>query len=338
MTGWKKTILAVALVLASLLGYVVYSAEGGEGSVGFQTTQATDSKGAPVLIGVWYPTEARTWPTTLLGLTLMKVAKEGPIAGTGLPLVVISHGNGAGVTAHVDLALALASNGYVVAAPMHSGDNFQDQSAVGTDTFFNLRSQQFLASIDHMATKWRGKSHIDPDRVGAFGMSMGGFTVLTAIGALPELGRIATHCAGAKEFVCDVLRHFKSPYAKGAPKAGEPFLTDHRIKAAVLAAPGLGFTMTAASLGAVKAPVQLWTGDKDDKVIDPGPVRHLGKQVEYHSVGGAGHLSFLAPCMWLLRPPATCSDIGEFDRAAFHATMNASVVRFFDAHLKRGRD
>lgn len=335
MKWMRRVLVALVLLVCVVVAVTVFTASGSERPVGFQVTQATDASGKPFAIGVWYPTTTRPWPTTLIGASLMNVAKDGPVSGKGLPLVVISHGNGGGMTSHVDLALALAGSGYVVAAPMHGGDNFQDQTATGTAGFFNLRSQQYLATIEHVLTKWQGSTHVNGERVGAFGMSMGGFSVLTAIGAQPDLRLIATHCAKTKEFVCDVLLHFKSPYANAEPKAGKPFVADRRIKAAVLAAPGLGFTMAGNSLDGVRAPIQLWVGDKDDKVPDAGPVRHLGGgQVEFHSVAGAGHLSFLAPCGGVLRPPAICSDAGDFDRKAFHATMNASVVAFFDKHLK----
>lgn len=335
MKWLRRTLIALVLLVCALLGVTVFTAAGGERPVGFQVTQASDASGKPFAIGLWYPTDARAWPTTLIGASLMKVAKDGAIAGKGLPLVVISHGNGGGMTSHADLALALAANGYVVAAPMHGGDNFMDQSGAGSAAFFNLRSQQVLASIEHVLTSWRGSGHVDGQRVGAFGLSMGGFSVLTAIGARPDLRLIATHCAKAREFACDVLRHFKSPYANAQPRAGDPFVADARIKAAVLAAPGLGFTMPGSALDGVRVPIQLWVGDQDDKVPDPGPVRHLGGgKVEFHSVAGAGHLSFLAPCTGVLRPPALCSDAGDFDRKAFHTTMNASVVAFFDKHLK----
>lgn len=336
MKWLRRSLVGLIVIVCLAVGFTMLTAPGGVKPVGFTVTHATDASGQPFAIGVWYPTSARPWPTTLVGASLMKVAKNGTIAGKGLPLVVISHGNGAGMTAHMDLALALASNGYVVAAPMHSGDNFQDQSGVGSPAFFNLRSQQYLVAIDHVLKSWPGRDHLDIERVGAFGMSMGGFSVLTAIGAQPDLRSISTQCAKANEFVCEVLRHFNSPYVGAVPVAGEPFVGDARIKAAVLAAPGLGFTMTGNALDRVSVPLQLWVGDKDDKVPDAGPVRHLGgDKVELHSVAGAGHLSFLAPCSGLLRPPEICADTGGFDREAFHATMNARVVAFFDRHLKR---
>ena len=337
MQWLRKASLAMFVLVLAAVGFMAMSAQTAQRPIGFQVTQAVDAAGTPFPIGVWYPTDARPWPSTLLGATLMNVAKDGAIAGARLPLVVLSHGNGAGMAAHVDLAFALAEKGYVVAAPMHAGDNFQDQSGVGTADFFNARSQQFLAAITHMVTTWDGKRHVDSERIGAFGMSMGGFTALTAIGAQPDLRLIATHCSQAKEFACDVLRQARSPYVDGAPKAGAPFTADTRIRAAALAAPGLGFTMTAQSLGAVTVPVQLWTGANDTKVSDPGPVRELGL-VEHHRVPGAAHLSFLAPCKGLLRPPEICSDPDGFDRAAFHGTMNASVVAFFDKHLSPRAD
>jgi predicted dienelactone hydrolase len=123
-----------------------------------------------------------------------------------------------------------------------------------------------------------------------------------------------------------------------APSTGNAFVVDTRIKAAVVAAPGLGFTLGANSLSDVRVPIQLWSGEQDDKVpyaTNAKPVREaLGEQVEFHSVPGAGHLSFLAPC-GVLKPPGTCSDPAGFDRKTFHTEMNAKALAFFDKHLKK---
>jgi predicted dienelactone hydrolase len=305
--------------------------------VGFQLARATDGDGHSFPIGIWYPTEASPRPTTLLGPLLLDVAADGPISGRGLPLVVISHGNGGGLASHADLAMALADAGYVVAAPMHSGDNYADQSAVGSVSWLSGRNQQFRATVDYMLEGWPGRDRIDPRRVGAFGFSAGGFTVLTIVGAQPDLGNIAKHCAESREFACDLLRHFNSPLlTSDAPDRGDAFVPDARIRAAVVAAPGLGFTMGPSSFGSVKVPIQLWSAEQDANVpyaTNAKPVREaLGPRVEYHPVPGAGHFSFLAPC-GLLRPPGICADPDDFDRKAFHASMNASVVAFFDRNV-----
>jgi predicted dienelactone hydrolase len=305
--------------------------------VGFQVVRATGADGKSFPVAVWYPTAGHPRPTTLLGPLLMDVAADGPIQGSELPLVVISHGNGGGPGSHADLALALASVGYVVAAPMHTGDNYSDQSAVGSESWLSGRNQQLRATVDHMLGTSQGRDRIDPQRVGAFGFSAGGFTVLTAIGAQPDLRTIATHCQESPEFACDLLRQANSPLLKPeTSSAAGIFLPDARIKAAVLAAPGLGFTFAPDRLSNVSVPVQLWSADQDANVPYASNTRlvreGLGPQAEFHSVPGAGHFSFLAPC-GLLRPPGVCADPAEFDRKAFHASMNASVVAFFDAHL-----
>ena len=333
----SRGLAAVVASIIGLVGVAYWTALRAERPVGFQVSRATDADGKPFAIGVWYPTEARAWPTSLIGITLMDVARDSPITGRDLPMVVISHGNGGGLQSHADLALALASAGYVVAAPMHAGDNFADQGAAGAATLYSDRTRQFHAAVDHMLTEWQGRDRIDPERVGAFGFSAGGFTVLAAAGARPDMRLIAKHCAQTPEFVCDVLRHFNSPLLDADSFSDEPMEPTPRLRAAVLAAPGLGFTMTPTGLANVQVPVQLWSGEKDEQVPFATNAKliqqALGPKVEFHSVPGAGHTSFLAPC-GLVRPATVCSDPDGFDRRSFHSAMNAEVLKFFDRHLR----
>jgi predicted dienelactone hydrolase len=334
----RRILLVLAVLVCGVLVAAYMTALRTDRPVGFQVTRATGADGRPFPVGVWYPTDARPRPTTLLGPLLLDVAPDGPVAGSNLPLVVISHGNGGGPGSHADLALALAAAGYVVAAPMHSGDNYADQGAVGSVSWLSDRTRQLSATIDHMLGSWPGRDRIDPERVGAFGFSAGGFTVLTAVGAQPDLTVIARHCAESPEFACELLRYAKSPLLDAAaPTAPAAFVPDARIHAAVVAAPGLGFTMGPQSFGNVSVPIQLWSADQDTNVpyaSNTRPAREaLGPRADFQSVPGAGHFSFLAPC-GLLKPPGLCSDPGDFDRKAFHADMNAAVVAFFDNNMK----
>jgi predicted dienelactone hydrolase len=322
----------IGLLLAALAGAVLWSALRTERAVGFQVVRATGASGKPFAIAVWYPTSARPLPTTLLGVTLMAVARDGPVQGERLPLVLLSHGNGGGPGSHVDLALALADAGYVVAAPVHSGDNVEDSSGLSSPMFWGNRNQELRVTLDYLLNSWPGRSQLDPARIGAFGFSAGGFTVLTVAGGRPDLRIIPSHCATQPEFVCDVLRASNSPLVTAGSEAVDAFVADTRVRAIVLAAPGLGFTFAKGGLSDVAVPVQLWTGQRDrvtpyasnGAIIRGG----LGERVEAHSVPGAGHLSFLAPCR-LLQPPAFCRDEEGFDRAEFHRRMNADVVGFF---------
>lgn len=338
MKWLRRIFIFLVIAICVLAGLAVYTAVGTERPVGFQIAQATGSDGKTFAVGIWYPTQQHPWPTTLIGPVLMDVAKDALVSGQKLPLVVISHGNGGGITSHVDLALALANAGFVVAAPMHNGDNYADQSAAGSASLFNDRAQQLKTTVDYMLATWPNHRQIDSEKVGEFGFSAGGFTVLTEIGAKPDLHLVATHCAATPEFVCDALKFAKSSLLD--PKTtdfGVPFTPDTRVKAAVVAAPGLGFTFVPDGLAAVQVPVQLWSGEQDSKVpyaTNTKFVREgLGSLVKFHSVSHAEHLSFLAPC-GLLKPPGLCTDPPQFDRKSFHAVMGKDVVSFFAKTLR----
>jgi len=339
MKRLRRICLLMTALFLGFMGYAISTALRTEHPVGFQLTQITDMDGHPFVAGVWYPTQAQSWPMTLLGVVLMDVARNAPIAGDDLPLVVSSHGNGGGPASHADLALALASAGYIVIAPMHSGDNYADQSGVGSAAWLSKRTSELHATVDYMLEQWPGRERIDSERIGAFGFSAGGFTVVTAIGAQPDLRLIASHCTESPEVVCELLHQVKSPLLNSDLTAlGTPFLHDRRIKAAVVAAPGLGFTLVPHGLDDIDIPIQLWSAENDSNVpyaTNTGLIRDaLSSRVEFHAVAGAGHFSFLAPC-GLLAPPALCSEQQGFDRKAFHLTMNADVLAFFEKNLNK---
>jgi predicted dienelactone hydrolase len=260
------------------------------------------------------------------------VAIFSPASAAPTPLIVISHGTGAGAISHLDTAKALAEAGFVVAAPVHPGDNFQDASAVGTPQWLVDRSRHVSKVIDFMFGRWEGHARLIPNRVGVFGFSAGATTALIAIGGKPDLTRVAPHCAKAPEFICQIM--------KAQPAAGSPppqWVHDPRIAAAVIAAPGLGFTFGPSSLAHVRVPVQLWVGSADQTVPYESNAALIRAQlasrsVDFHRVNEAVHLSFLAPC-GPESPPAVCQDKPGFDRAAFHHDLNTSIVAFFKAHL-----
>jgi predicted dienelactone hydrolase len=257
-----------------------------------------------------------------------------PATGTALPLIVISHGTGAGAISHIDTAQALAEAGFVVVALMHPGDNFQDGSIVGRPEWFVDRSRHVGRAIDFMLGEWEGRARLIPDRVGIFGFSAGATTALISIGGMPNLAGVPAYCARRPEFVCTLMAPPEGRAAPGHP----PFLEDRRIAAAVIAAPGLGFAFAPSGLAGVRVPVQLWAGDADRTVpyeTNAGVVRHLlTGPVDFHSVPGAVHLSFLAPC-GPDSPPQICQDGEGFDRAAFHRELNRSMIEFFRRHLVR---
>ena len=322
--------VVVATLVAALVIYTFATALRPASPVGVQQAVVADAGHSPIAVDIWYPTDSKPG-FVFLPSAAQWVAARGRVAGAGLPLVILSHGTGGGAMSHVDTALALAEAGFVVVAPTHTGDNFRDDSAVGTSRWLVDRSRHISRVADFMLNTWEDRGHLDGRRVGLFGFSAGATTALISIGGVPDLDRVETRCASNPEFVCQLRR-------PGAP-AGDPgpasWTHDARISAAVIVAPGLGFTFEPAGLENVRAPVQLWTGAEDQVVpyaSNVGIVRRLlPVPPEFHSVAGAGHTAFLRPC--LLGPPKLCRDGPGFDRGAFHKTFNRSVVAFYQAQL-----
>ncbi len=250
------------------------------------------------------------------------------------PMIVISHGNGGDFRSHRDTAEALAQAGFIVASLTHTGDNWRDQSRA-TDVVD--RTRQLSVLIDHMLGEWDGRSGIDAARIGAFGFSAGGFTVLAAAGGDPDLTRIVDHCRGHPAFFdCRLVRQHPATLT-GGPRLRLPH--DGRLKALAVAAPALGFTFTREGLSTVTQPVQLWQAGADEILPLPfyaEPVRDaLPRPPEYRRIDGAGHFDFLPPCAPDLAAaaPMICAPTPGFDRAAFHEALNRELIRFFQTHL-----
>ncbi|MDE1148146.1 MAG: hypothetical protein PW843_16215 [Azospirillaceae bacterium] len=306
-----------------------------QAAVGFRWLSMPDGSNPPVEVAIWYPTDAPAQPTAV-GPLVQTVAPDAPVRGTGLPLVVVSHGNGGNATGHADTAWALADAGFVVAALTHTGDNVKDQSRA---TDLPNRPRQLRLLISHITATWADV--VDGHRVGAFGFSAGGFTVLAAAGGQLDLAAIGPHCAAHPDFFDCRLMAARPPagMSSGHPM-GRPRVTpDPRIRALVVAAPALGFAFTGGGLKDVTAPVQLWRA-ADDEIL-PHPyyaeaVRlALPTPPESHVVDHARHFDFLVPCSATLEQavPALCQSEPGFDRAAFHRDFNAAVVAFFQRTL-----
>ncbi len=321
--------LAVALMLA-------LAAPAAAADVGFRQVQVERSGQRPMTVGIWYPTDAAASDQPL-GLFSQTVAPLGPVSGRRLPLVVMSHGTGGWFGEHYDTALALAHAGFVVAAVSHPGDTYDDQSRAA---MVWERPAQIRRLIDYMLAEWPEHARLDAGRIGLFGFSSGGFTGLVAIGGVPDLRLTAAHCeAHPAYFDCQLLKRS----ASNAPSSGLPpsaWTHDPRIRAAVIAAPALGYTFGRQGLAGVTIPVQLWRAEQDHILPHPDYAEAvrlaLPSAPEHHVVDNADHYDFLAPCSAAMArsAPQICPSRPGFDRAAFHIEFNREVVRFFRKRLR----
>jgi predicted dienelactone hydrolase len=311
--------------------FCVLNAQG----AGFQSLDIPGPKGKPIALAMWYPSKAASQSLDM-GSFHQDVASNGAIDGTGLPLVIISHGTGGYKYSHHDTARDVADAGFVVVAITHPGDNYADQS--GAIDILE-RPKHIVMALDYILKEWPQKDSIAASRIGIFGFSSGGFTALVSVGGQPDLGKVFAHCAAhPSHYACALIaRH--DQLAKTAQTAATPQMHDRRIRAAVIAAPALGFTFDAAALSKVDIPLQLWRAE-DDRIL-PHPwyaetVRlSLGAKPDHHVVPNAGHFDFLAPCTDRLAAmaPQICVSQPGFDRAAFHRRFNADVIGHFKKFL-----
>src|SRR5215467_3494830 len=148
--------------------------------------------------------------------------------------VVLAAGDG-------DTALALAGEGFVVAALTHTGDNYMDQSYAGNRKDLTDRPRQVSVVLTYLLTIWTQHERLDASRVGMFGFSLGGFTTLVEIGGIPDLSRMRELCAThptAPE--CLFIRQRNGDQL--SPETFTPAWTrDQRVKAAVIAAPAVSY-------------------------------------------------------------------------------------------------
>lgn len=316
-------------------------------------TLPADADGAAVTL--FYTTAAAGLPETRGDLQLMLAPDAPPASGNGR-LIAISHGSGGGPWVHTALAKALVDAGFTVVLPLHRGDNWRDPGRPGPDSW-QQRPAEISHAIDRVAADPRF-SGLRLDRVGAFGMSAGGHTVLTLAGGAWSPERLRAHCErhlaedfqtcvglatsltggwgdGFKRWAAQRVLNWKFG-GDAAPRTH----TDARIAAVVAGVP-LAADFDLATLARPRVPLGLITASEDRWLLPrfhSDPLRAACQGCELLAdLQGAGHGALLAPpppadelgeleCAMLCDPPG-------FDRPAATALWVGRTVAFFQRHL-----
>ena len=256
--------------------------------VGYRTIQITDAARSRTLdVAVWYPTVPGTTGTPARYALLPTTYTDSKVAVTDapiiseqkLPMVIYSHGSGGLNFISSFLTEHLASEGFIVIAADHTGntaiDNFvgstvsQDQNDMNRPADISAEIDGMLARNADAGDPFHGM--IDPDRIGLFGHSYGGYTALATVGG------------------------HSTPLGTTVP--------DARIKATVGLAPYTA-RLTPAELAAVDVPTLMMVGTKD--ITTPAATN---AEVAYQSISGrpvvlvemtdAAHQSFTDVCAYL---------------------------------------
>jgi predicted dienelactone hydrolase len=253
----------------------------GRYAVGLSTVRMVDPARADrtLTVDIWYPADSPSdAPPASVDLVLTRLPLPGVLASPeaargSFPLVVFSHGNGGVRFQSWFLMQALASHGFVVAAPDHAGNTALDAIAGTSDPIgvaAGNRPRDVSFVIDQITNKLDRDPadalhrRIDERRIAVAGHSFGGFTALATAGGFVD------------------------------------YQPDPRVDAIVPIAPAT-FGFTDEQLAAIDVPTLLMGGTSDTAVpIEPGIVRAwdlISGRPEYRvDLLAAGHNSFTNVC------------------------------------------
>ncbi len=291
------------------------------------------ARGPEIPARVWTPCAVPAGPKSVDsgGVTMsINAVEDCAPSSRNLPLIVVSHGMFGDVFSHHDTAEALADAGFAVVTINHTLDSISaKRESVDNISSFLVRPVDIQRTITYLLSGALPWVDIDSRRIGFFGFSRGGYTGLVLAGGVPDYHAPAFPCP--EEFsMCRQMRDGDIP----PHEAGH----DPRIKAFVIADP-VSFFPDESSLRNVTAPIQLWSSDRGGMGVRPEDVAavksHLPIAPDFHRLPNSAHLSFQFPCSTEEAKAMSfvCTDPPDFDRAAFHRTLNTAMLEFFRKQL-----
>jgi predicted dienelactone hydrolase len=297
-------------------------------SVGLRQIQA-----GSMPITLVYPTAAVAQTMTYGAFTIQVASNAAPLAAPSSvtsgkrALIVLSHGTAGSALPDHALAATLARAGFVVAQPEHRGDNWQDFSRAGPESW-KTRPQDVSDSIDAVARDPVLAALVDTRRVGVHGMSAGGVTGLALAGAQWRMLNLVQHCAQHQSedigfclnglagqtwpqllrktqfFMARLVTESTAPdhlnvlHGGKGPAHATGQGHDPRIAAVSLAVP-VGAIFTAESLSRIRIPVGLSTAGHDGVLLprfhSQHVLQHCNTCTTLSDHPQAGHFDSLSP-------------------------------------------
>jgi predicted dienelactone hydrolase len=195
-------LLAIALGLAAT--GVARAARVGVRTLTFTKSSVTTGAPRTLATEVWYPAAGRSGTVEELGRRDAKVRRG------HFPLIVFSHGTCGRPSEASYLTMALASRGFVVAAPSHPGNTADDfPGCLGGADFVDSAANRVpdvrfvidtLLALNEDRTSPFGR-RLRPEALGVSGLSFGGFTSLLAAQQEPRLVAALSMVPGGTVFL-----------------------------------------------------------------------------------------------------------------------------------------
>lgn len=316
---------------------------------------ATDAR--PIWWSAWYPLPGQTARhdaniSPLDGIFVSEPVCDvnAEIGGGRLPVVVFSHGTGGAVASMSWLAHRLARAGYLAIGIDHHGNTAREPYRAEGFLCWWERSRDLSVALDFHLSKGPFSRAADGDRVFAAGFSLGGYTVVSSLGAITELNRFLIWARempfgkGPREFP-DLMDHIpvlidRSPAFRRSYERQSASLRDDRIRAGFLCAPAPTVrAFEEGSLQRIQRPVAITTGQADREAPVEECAAWLAQRLpnsELKLIGErVGHYVFLDQCTALGQSlePEICLDPPGIDRRRLHDQVAAHAVGFLNRQV-----
>jgi predicted dienelactone hydrolase len=366
----------LALVAIFFCSVAPLSARGGFKGGGFKVGSAQrafvpaepyiwrGAKTHALLTTVWYPADAKAvekpqWvgPPDAPQFAAGSAAPGANFASGKFPLIVLSHGTGGSAPMLAWLGAALAAHGYIAAAVNHPGNNALESYTPAGFSLWWERAKDLSEVIDHMLADPDFGARIDPQRIGAAGFSLGGYTMIEIAGGTTDRGAFQQFCKShAADATCKSPPEFpaltdyfnqldetakRDPEIAAALRLEKLSHRDPRVRAVFAIAPALGPAFPADSLKQISIPVEIVAGRDDDQVPIASSARYFAANIPGSRLallgGGVRHYEFLASCTAEGRRtlPQLCTGKPGVNRDAVHRKTAAMAISFFNSRLAR---
>lgn len=316
-----------------------------------QIVVPSEERGTDLDVTVWYPASSGG-DAVVLGENVFfegtPAMRDAPISDGEFPLILLSHGAGLAGRAEAMswIATPLAEKGFVVVAPTHPGNTGPDRSAAETMKLWR-RPTDLSATLDAIERDAAFRPHIDSEKIGVLGLSMGGNTALLVAGARLDPELLASYCDtnDRNASLCDWVRRSGVDLHVMAKEAAGRDNKDERVRFVMAIDPAPADVFSAETFSDISTPVALVNlGSEADipATAQASTIADVIPDADYEAIEDASHFSMFALC----KPKAAeiaveegiedpiCANGSERSRNAIHAQLIDMVAAAFSRALK----
>jgi predicted dienelactone hydrolase len=262
--------------------------------MGYQELEGYDTLREEQVSGVvWYPAA----PSSRLSPN-PSAYQQGPLSHQAkilsstqpYPLIVLSHGWGGNPYQFAWLIEPLLKAGFVVLTPQHR--DFTQDGHPHIQHWNRPLDVHFL--LDELLAGPFAK-HVDADRLGVAGFSLGGSTALWLIGGMStQTDAILPTAEDVHAAEFDGIEQLLDGFQ---PEKWKTSYKDPRFRSAVLMAPAWAWVFDPSSLSDIDLPVSIVAGDADEVLATKQNAGFLAAhmpEANYRILNNAGHFVFLS--------------------------------------------